>query len=227
MELIKLKLLDTDGMTLLTAPAAGQVSLVYMNAYKPGDRVSLEIGTPGQYVVIQFEDTMAPALVYVVKREINFHIPFGEQAITYSPKSFAGACHIIRARFATPEEIAARRNLAFNPYDEHGTWPYQSWGINRDPNAALTLDFGRPVTIDELRLTLRADFPHDAWWTQATVEFDDGSREVLELKKSAAPQCFAIAPRTVKSLKLFELIKAEDPSPFPALTQIEAWGVEA
>lgn len=51
---------------------------------------------------------------------------------------------------------------------------------------------------------------------------DDGSREVLELKKSAAPQCFAIAPRTVKSLKLFELIKAEDPSPFPALTQIEA-----
>ena len=26
MELIKLKLLDTDGMTLLTAPAAGQVS---------------------------------------------------------------------------------------------------------------------------------------------------------------------------------------------------------
>ena len=120
MELIKLKLLDTDGMTLLTAPAAGQVSLVYMNAYKPGDRVSLEIGTPGQYVVIQFEDTMAPALVYVVKREINFHIPFGEQAITYSPKSFAGACHIIRARFATPEEIAARRNLAYNPYDEHG-----------------------------------------------------------------------------------------------------------
>ena len=77
------------------------------------------------------------------------------------------------------------------------------------------------------RQTLRADFPHDAWWTQATVEFDDGSREVLELKKSAAPQCFAIAPRTVKSLKLFELIKAEDPSPFPALTQIEAWGVEA
>ena len=198
--------------------------------------------------------------------ELGHHVSLPrhrEQAITYSPKSFAGACHIIRARFATPEEIAARRNLAYNPYDEHGDtgffphahanvetrgeavfaarnaidgvyendahgiWPYQSWGINRDPNAALTLDFGRPVTIDELRLTLRADFPHDAWWTQATVEFDDGSREVLELKKSAAPQCFAIAPRTVKSLKLFELIKAEDPSPFPALTQIEAWGVEA
>ena len=90
MELLKLKILDTDGQTLMTAPGAAQVSLVYMNAYKPGDRVALEIGTPGQYVVIQFEDTMAPVLVYVVKREINFHIPFDEQAITYSPKSFAG-----------------------------------------------------------------------------------------------------------------------------------------
>lgn len=263
MELIKLKVLDDKGTILLTCPAAEQLSLVYSAAYRPGDRISLEIGTPGQYIVAQFEDTMAPALIYVEKREINFHIPFGEQAITYSPKSFAGECHIIRARFATPEEIAARRNLALNPYDEHGdtgfyphasanvetrgeavfaarnavdglyendghgVWPYQSWGINRDPNAALTLDFGRRVTVDELRLTLRADFPHDSWWTQATVQFDDGSTEVLALEKSAAPQRFAIAPRTVTRLVLCELKKADDPSPFPALTQIEAWGVEA
>ena len=187
MELLKLKILDTDGQTLMTAPGAAQVSLVYMNAYKPGDRVALEIGTPGQYVVIQFEDTMAPVLVYVVKREINFHIPFDEQAITYSPKSFAGTCHIIRARFATKEEIAARRNLAFNPYDEHGdtgfyphasanvetrgeavfaarnaidgvyendahgTWPYQSWGINRDPNAALQCDHRRLAAVCQPR----------------------------------------------------------------------------
>lgn len=263
MELIKLKFLDAKGDTLLTAPGGGQVSLVYRNTYRPGDRVALDIGTPGQYVVVQFEDTMPPALVYVVKREINFHIPFDGQAVTYSPKSFAGACHIIRARFATEEEIAARRNLAFNPYDEHGdtgfyphasanvetrgeavfaarnaidgvyendahgAWPYQSWGINRDPNAALTLDFGRPVTLDEIRLTLRADFPHDSWWTQATVAFDDGSREVLELAKTAEPQIFAVKPRTVTSLKLFELKKADDVSPFPALTQLEAWGTNA
>ena len=45
--------------------------------------------------------------------------------------------------------------------------------------------------------------------------------------QTAAPQIFSIEPRTVKSLKLFELKKADDPSPFPALTQIEAWGTEA
>ena len=262
MELLKLKILDTDGQTLMTAPGAAQVSFVYMNAYKPGDRVALEIGTPGQYVVIQFEDTMAPVLVYVVKREINFHIPFNEQAITYSPKSFAGTCHIIRARFATKEEIAARRNLAYNPYDEHGDtgffphahanvetrgeavfaarnaidgiyendahgiWPYQSWGINRDPNAALTLDFGREVLLDELRITERADFPHDNYWVKATVEFSDGSQLDIPLVKSAKPQSVAFEPKRVRSLVLKDLIQAEGTSPFPALTQIEAFGTE-
>ena len=105
-------------------------------------------------------------------------------------------------------------------------WPYQSWGINRDPNAALTLQFGRRVTVDELRITLRADFPHDSWWTAATVVFSDGSREVLSLKKSALPQAFPIEPRTITHLVLCELKKADDPSPFPALSQIEVWGTE-
>ena len=33
-------------------------------------------------------------------------------------------------------------------------------------------------------------------------------------------------PRRVRSLVLSQLIQAEGPSPFPALTQIEAWGYE-
>ena len=76
---------------------------------KSGDRVALEIDHPGQYCVIQFEDTMPEALVYVVKREINFHIPFGEQAITYSPKSFVGSRHVIRARLALPNALVPSR----------------------------------------------------------------------------------------------------------------------
>ncbi|MCD8047594.1 MAG: hypothetical protein LUD80_03340 [Clostridiales bacterium] len=120
METIKLKVLDDVGHTLMTCDADRQVSLVYTAAYRPGDRVALEIRTPERFCVVQFEDTMPPALVYVQKREINFHIPFGEQAITYSPKSFTGSRHVIRARLATEEEVSGRRNLAFNPYDEHG-----------------------------------------------------------------------------------------------------------
>jgi len=56
---------------------------------------------------------------------------------------------------------------------------------------------------------------------------DDGSKEVLKLEKSEKPQCFKIKEKKVKSFVLDKLIKAEGESPFPALTQIEVWGVEA
>jgi hypothetical protein len=49
----------------------------------------------------------------------------------------------------------------------------------------------------------------------------------LELKKESHPQAFDIKARTVEWLTLRHLKKADDPSPFPALTQFEAWGTEA
>jgi len=44
------------------------------------------------------------------------------------------------------------------------------------------------------------------------------------LQKSAKAQSFALPPRIVEWIELHDLIKADDPSPFPALTQIEVWG---
>ncbi len=107
---------------------------------------------------------------------------------------------------------------------DHGFWPFTSWGINRDPEAALTVHFGRTVQIEALGLYLRADFPHDAWWEQASITFSDGHTERVSLKKTEKAQRFEIAARKVEWLRLDDLIKADDPSPFPALTQIEAWG---
>ena len=90
----------------------------------------------------------------------------------------------------------------------------------------MTLDFGREVLLDELRITERADFPHDNYWTRATVTFSDGSQLEIPLVKSRKPQSITFPPRRVRSLVLSQLIQAEGPSPFPALTQIEAWGHE-
>ena len=264
MQSIKLKILNAQGHTCMTCRQDGDsVSLVYPHEYCPGDMIVLECSEPNCFCVVQFEDTLAPAFVYVPERFALYRIPFDKERVVFSPKAFTGSRHLIRARLARPEEIAHRRNLALNPYDQHGgngffphtsanvetrgeavfasynavdgiyenashgEWPYQSWGINRDPNAAWTLDFGRPVTLDELRVTLRADFPHDSWWTQGTVDFSDGSSETLHFEKTDAPQRFSIAPRTVTKLTLHSLIKADDPSPFPALSQFEAWGREA
>ena len=82
------------------------------------------------------------------------------------------------------------------------------------------------MLLDELRITERADFPHDNYWTQATVTFSDGSRLDIPLVKSRKPQSITFPPRRVRSLVLSQLIQAEGPSPFPAPDQIEAWGYE-
>lgn len=262
MAIIKLKILNQAGQTLAASPAGDKVSLVYEGYYQPGDWVALEGDGPALFCEIQLEDSMPPALVYLPDGNLQFPIPSEDDRSSYSPKSFPGNVHLLRARAVEKTELVQRRNLALNPYDSHtakgcyphaqanvetrneavfaarnaidgvfanwshGEWPFQSWGINRDPNAELRLDFGRPVLVDEIRLTLRADFPHDSWWEEATVEFSDGSREVFHLEKTGTPQGFPIESRKIEWLVLKDLKKAPDLSPFPALTQIEVWGID-
>lgn len=124
------------------------------------------------------------------------------------------------------EALFAARNAIDGIFanEKHYPFPYQSWGINKKPDAELTIQFGVPVNLDSLALTLRADYPHDSYWTQATVEFSDGSSEVVSLQKSTQPQAFAMEKASITWLALKNLIKHQDDSPFPALTQIEAWG---
>lgn len=126
------------------------------------------------------------------------------------------------------ESVFAARNaidgLKANSF--HGEWPYTSWGINRDPAACLTVEFGRPVHVDAAVFTLRADFPHDAWWQSATLGFSDGSSVIAKLRKDSRSQVIEFPARVTEWVTLDTLVKADDPSPFPALTQLEIWGVE-
>ena len=129
------------------------------------------------------------------------------------------------------EAVFAARNAidGIIATSSHGEWPYASWGINRDPEACLKLEFGRPVNIDEIRLYTRADFPHDSWWTEGTFTFSDGEKLTVHMEKKAGePHVFRnIGRRNVTWLTLDALKKADDPSPFPALTQIEVYGTES
>ena len=114
-------------------------------------------------------------------------------------------------------------------HGSHGEWPYESWGINCRDDAEFRLDFGRPVNIREIRIYERCDFPHDNWWTEGTVSFSNGKREILKLEKreDGSAQRFMITEDNVTWLTLGNLIKSQDPSPFPALTQIQVFGTEA
>ena len=108
----------------------------------------------------------------------------------------------------------------------HGKWPYESWGINMKDDAQMTLEFGRPVDFDRIVLYTRADFPHDNWWKKVTFTFSDGTSETVELEKSVEPHIISLERKGITWLTFGQLIKADDPSPFPALTQIEVYGRE-
>lgn len=259
---LTLKVMDEQGNVLACSKGDSEISLVYDSEYNPGDSLAVECSETGAYLVLQLDDTMAPAVGFLKDSRYTFPIPFGENRVSYSPRSFSGTRHLLYARAARQEEISTRRNMAFNPLDchensslfphasanvetrgeavfaarnaidglkaghYHGEWPYTSWGINRDPLAQLKLDFGRKVKIEEAVLYLRTDFPHDAWWESATLHFSDGSDMTVALKKTDAGQSFHFEPKCVEWVTLDTLIKADDPSPFPALTQLELYGVE-
>lgn len=106
----------------------------------------------------------------------------------------------------------------------HGEWPYESWGINMQDDAKIRLDFGRKVVIDRIILYTRADFPHDNWWKQVSFTFSDGSNLDMKMEKSEKPHEIRFEEKTVTWLEMHDMKKSSEPSPFPALSQIEVYG---
>lgn len=106
----------------------------------------------------------------------------------------------------------------------HGYWPYQSWGVETEGDPRLTVDFGREVEIDRVVLYLRSDFPHDAWWDKAVLAFSDGEKVNIYPEGKEGAQVFPVGTRRIKWVRLEGLRKSSDPSPFPALRQMEVYG---
>ena len=122
------------------------------------------------------------------------------------------------------ESVFAARNVIdgfrFNTY--HGEWPFESWGIGAREDAWCKIDFGREITAEKMALTLRADFPHDAWWVAGHVTGSDGEDVSFELKKTGDRQWIPLGGRRVRWLRLERMVKSDDPSAFPSL---RAWEV--
>lgn len=126
------------------------------------------------------------------------------------------------------EAVFAARN-AINGNCEnrsHGSWPYESWGIGMRDDACFRLDFGRSIKIDKIVIYTRSDFPHDNWWTNVTFRFSDGSEIKWDLEKSDRAHILEFEEKTIEWVTFSDLIKADDPSLFPALSQIEVYGYE-
>ena len=142
---------------------------------------------------------------------------------------FAGAYPFARANVETRDEsVFFARNVidGIHLNQSHGIWPYESWGIGLSETAQIEILFGREVTVDAMRLTLRADFPHDAYWKQATVTLSDGYELTFPLQMTAEGQDIAFdAPHVITSIRLHHLVKQVMDSPFPALRSWEVFGI--
>ena len=126
------------------------------------------------------------------------------------------------------EACFCARNVidGFRMNTSHGEWPYQSWGIGAREDAWCLLDLGRPVRVREMALTLRADFPHDAYWVSGHAVLSDGTNLAFPLRKTGDRQFIPLGDRVVSWLRLERLQKSDDPSAFPALTEWEVFGRE-
>jgi hypothetical protein len=219
------------------------------------------------YMVVQLDKEMPETLVYAPSGQWTYNLPAenGKKDSTWRvlpPQAFAGDKHVMVARVATPQEIAAYRNVALNPYDvrgettafphatsnsecrgeadfaarnaidghaentRHGPWPVQSWGPDQRTDLWWQVDFGRPVEVNKVVLHIRADFPHDAYWHNATIEFSDGSTVKISLERKAAAQEFKFPKRKTTYVK-FTNLQQPKPLGWAGFTEVEVWGKDA
>ena len=145
----------------------------------------------------------------------------------YDQKEFTGAYPHAYANVETRDEtVFFAKNAIDGRYGNlsHGSYPFASWGINQMSEAALTIDFGRLVVLDWVQLFFRSDYPHDSYWDEVTVAFSDGTQQVIQTTNSLDSQSYRMNEQRTTYLRFYQLKKHPDVSPFPALTQIEAFG---
>jgi len=259
---LSIKIKNKNGEVVSENSGKDAVSIFYCGTYSDGDVIILNASEEKRYLVIQLDDAITPAFIYLSGKEFIFPIPFDEKKMAYSPKSFSGDKHLLKARFAYDFEICAYKNLAKNEYDwngnkscfphaaanvetrgeavfaarnaidgnsenhGHGYWPYNSWGINCRDDAEIIIDFGRTVEVDLMIIYIRADFPHDNWWEKVVFTFSDGTKILSNLEKTDSGQKISFEKKKTKWVRMNNLIKSNDPSPFPALRQWEIYGKE-
>ena len=122
------------------------------------------------------------------------------------------------------ESVFAARNVidGLRHNTSHGKWPFESWGIGAREDAWCLLDFGRTVFAEKMALTLRADFPHDAYWVRGHAVDSNGDDIAFELEKTGERQWIGLGGRRIRWLRLERMEKSDDPSAFPSL---RAWEV--
>lgn len=133
--------------------------------------------------------------------------------------------------YTTSDEWAARNAIdGFTANKGHGNYPYQSWAPSSTIKADdyFMIDFGRTVTVNELVVVIRADFPHDSYFTGCTVTLSDGTTMEINLTNSALEQVIDLGGVTTTSVKFsnFSVEKTNASTEYAALVEVACMGTE-
>ncbi len=82
------------------------------------------------------------------------------------------------------------------------------------------------VEVDQIKLFIRADFPHDGYWKKGIIHFSDGSAEKISIKRTKEGQVFKFPKRKITKLKI-EFFEAQPENSWCAITELEVWGRES
>ena len=217
-EFVKLKLDETlkesivyvpDGVFEFKVPFANERAACYAPGAFSGDSCRLICSEPTE------------AEIYS-EREISLNSHDRHNVPKYFPHAVAN--------FVTREDPCFFERNAIDGVTEnrgHGWYPYHSWGGGLREDLEYRVDFGCEVSVSSVSVFLRADFPHDTYWKEATLEFSDGSLVPLTLLGTEEGQYFEFPERKTEFVKLagFKQQRLEDGSlSFAALSQIQING---
>jgi len=107
----------------------------------------------------------------------------------------------------------------------HGNYPYHSWAGGARDDLEYFIDFGQEVEIESIVFFLRADFPHDTYWKNIDVEFDDGNVKTAEFEMTEKGQTLLFEkPKKTRKVHLTNFRQVSYPLSWAALSQIQING---
>ena len=144
----------------------------------------------------------------------------GEQPANYPAASSNSVYENMRA-FAASNAIDGKTENT-----GHGD-RFPSWGPHNKVDALWwQVDFGKPIKTDQVAITIRADFPHDTFWKQCTIECSNGFTQQITLQKTADRQVFTFPMQNnVTWLKLTNFV-LDQPGGWAALSEVEVLGID-
>ena len=185
------------------------MTAIYPAGFTTGGKVSVRIPTSAE-LTKRFNLALNPYDTTAAKSTAYPHVTCNNE---YNQNEFAARCAID----------------GFTTNTGHGYYPQQSWGPKDVVKKTdyFTVDFGREVLVNEIVVYLRGDFGHDAYFSAITVEFSDGTTQVINPTMVRDGQSFKIPAKVTSSVKLTGfVIDSSKGGPWTGLAEVEVYGME-